>query len=96
MNTKQKIIISVIMLGTLMGSPDSMIVILAFPTLSESLHAAFITMLWVFLIYLLVVAFCTTNIVGGVSDAFIRRLMPLSGSQSSLSVLTGAFMDAGP
>ena len=41
------------MLGTLMGSLDSTIVILAFPTISDSLHASFIATLWVILIYLL-------------------------------------------
>jgi EmrB/QacA subfamily drug resistance transporter len=74
MDTKQKIIISVLMLGTLMGSLDSTIVILAFPTISESLHAAFITTLWMILIYLLVVAVCTTQL-GRIGDIYGRSRM---------------------
>ena len=74
MDTKQKIIISILMLGTLMGSLDSTIVILAFPTISDSLHAAFITTLWVILIYLLVVAVCTTQL-GRIGDIYGRSRM---------------------
>ena len=71
MDTRQKIIISVLMLGTLMGSLDSTIVILAFPTISESLHADLITTLWIILIYLLVVAVCTTQF-GRLGDIYGR------------------------
>ena len=74
MDTKQKIIISVLMLGTLMGSLDSTIVILAFPTISNSLHATFITTLWMILIYLLVVAVCTTQL-GRIGDIWGRGRM---------------------
>ncbi|MGD0079515.1 MAG: MFS transporter [Methanoregula sp.] len=74
MDTKQKIIISVLMLGTLMGSLDSTIVILAFPTISNSLHATFITTLWMILIYLLVVAVCTTQL-GRIGDIYGRSRM---------------------
>jgi EmrB/QacA subfamily drug resistance transporter len=71
MDNRQKIIIAVLMLGTLMGSLDSTIVILAFPTISQSLHAAFITTLWMILIYLLVVAVCTTQL-GRIGDIYGR------------------------
>jgi EmrB/QacA subfamily drug resistance transporter len=74
MDTKQKIIISILMLGTLMGSIDSTIVILAFPTISNSLHASFIATLWVILIYLLVVAVCTTQL-GRLGDIYGRSRM---------------------
>ncbi|MFZ1127797.1 MFS transporter [Methanoregula sp.] len=74
MDTKQKIIISILMLGTLMGSIDSTIVILAFPTISDSLHADFIATLWVILIYLLVVAICTTQL-GRIGDLYGRSRM---------------------
>ncbi len=74
MDTNQKIIISVLMLGTLMGSLDSTIVILAFPTISNSLHASFITTLWMILIYLLVVAVCTTQL-GRIGDIWGRGRM---------------------
>ena len=74
MDARQKIIISVLMLGTLMGSLDSTIVILAFPTISASLHAAFITTLWMILVYLLVVAVCTTQL-GRIGDIYGRSRM---------------------
>ena len=74
MDSKQKIIIGVLMLGTLMGSVDSTIVILAFPTISDSLHATFIATLWVILIYLLVVAVCTTQL-GRIGDIYGRSRM---------------------
>ena len=74
MDTKKKIIIFVLMLGTLMGSLDSTIVILAFPTISSSLHASFITTLWVILIYLLIVAVCTTQL-GRIGDIYGRSRM---------------------
>jgi MFS family permease len=74
MDTRQKIIIFVLMLGTLMGSLDSTIVILAFPTISESLHADMLTTIWIILIYLLVVAVCTTQL-GRLGDIYGRSRM---------------------
>ena len=74
MDTRQKIIIAVLMLGTLMGSLDSTIVILAFPTISQSLHADMLSTLWIILIYLLVVAVCTTQL-GRLGDIYGRSRM---------------------
>lgn len=74
MDAKQKLIIAILMLGTLMGSVDSTIVILAFPTITSSLHATFIATLWVILIYLLVVAVCTTQL-GRIGDIYGRSRM---------------------
>lgn len=74
MDTRQKIIIGVLMLGTLMGSLDSTIVILAFPTISQSLHADMLSTLWIILIYLLVVAVCTTQL-GRLGDIYGRSRM---------------------
>jgi EmrB/QacA subfamily drug resistance transporter len=74
MDTRQKIIIFVLMLGTLMGSLDSTIVILAFPTISDSLHADLVTTLWIILIYLLIVAVCTTQL-GRIGDIYGRSRM---------------------
>jgi EmrB/QacA subfamily drug resistance transporter len=74
MDTQQKIIILVLMLGTLMGSLDSTIVILAFPTISESFHADMLTTIWIILIYLLVVAVCTTQL-GRLGDIYGRCRM---------------------
>jgi EmrB/QacA subfamily drug resistance transporter len=74
MDTRQKIIIFVLMLGTLMGSLDSTIVILAFPTIAQSLHADMLTTIWIILIYLLVVAVCTTQL-GRLGDLYGRSKM---------------------
>jgi len=74
MDTRQRIIIAILMLGTLMGSLDSTIVILAFPTISQSLHADMLSTLWIILIYLLVVAVCTTQL-GRLGDIYGRSLM---------------------
>jgi EmrB/QacA subfamily drug resistance transporter len=74
MDTRQKIIITVLMLGTLMGSLDSTIVILAFPTISQSLHADMLTTIWIILIYLLVVAVFTTQL-GRLGDIYGRSRM---------------------
>ncbi len=74
MDTRQKIIIGILMLGTLMGSVDSTIVILAFPTISEHLHSDLLTTLWMILIYLLVVAVCTTQL-GRLGDLYGRSRM---------------------
>ena len=74
MDTRQKIIVSILMLGTLMGSLDSTIVILAFPTISTSLHADLLATLWIILVYLLVVAVCTTQF-GRLGDIYGRSKM---------------------
>lgn len=74
MESHQKIIVAVLMLGTLMGSLDSTIVILAFPTIAERLHSDLLTSLWIILAYLLVVAVCTTQL-GRIGDIFGRSRM---------------------
>ncbi len=74
MDTRQKIIVAVLMLGTLMGSLDSTIVILAFPTISTSLHADLLSTIWIILIYLLVVAVFTTQF-GRLGDIYGRSRM---------------------
>ena len=74
MDTRQKIIIFVLMLGTLMGSLDTTIVILAFPTISASLHSDLVTTLWIILIYLLIVAVFTTQM-GRLGDIYGRSRM---------------------
>jgi len=74
MDTNQKIVLAILMLGTLMGSLDSTIVILAFPTISESLHADLLSTLWMILVYLLVVAVCTTQL-GRLGDIYGRSRM---------------------
>jgi EmrB/QacA subfamily drug resistance transporter len=74
MESKQRIIIGILMLGTLMGSLDATIVILAFPTISEQLHADLLTTIWIILIYLLVVAVSTTQL-GRLGDIYGRSRM---------------------
>jgi EmrB/QacA subfamily drug resistance transporter len=74
MERSQRIILFVLALGTLMGALDSTIVILAFPTISESLHSDLITTLWIILIYLLVVAITTTQL-GRIGDIYGRSRM---------------------
>lgn len=74
METQQKVVMAVLMLGTLMGSLDSTIVILAFPTIAGTLHSDLITTLWVILIYLLVVAVTTTQL-GRIGDIYGRSRM---------------------
>ncbi|HTY15417.1 MAG TPA: MFS transporter [Methanoregulaceae archaeon] len=74
MERNQKIVLFILMLGTLMGSLDSTIVILAFPTISQSLHSDLLTTIWIILIYLLVVAVCTTQL-GRLGDSFGRSRM---------------------
>ena len=74
MERKQKVVMAVLMLGTLMGSLDSTIVILAFPTIAGTLHSDLITTLWVILVYLLVVAVTTTQL-GRIGDIYGRSRM---------------------
>jgi EmrB/QacA subfamily drug resistance transporter len=74
MERNEKVILGVLMLGTLMGSLDSTIVILAFPTIAGALHSDLLTTLWMILIYLLVVAVTTTQL-GRIGDIYGRSRM---------------------
>ncbi|WP_321507513.1 MFS transporter [uncultured Methanoregula sp.] len=74
MDTRQKIIIAILMLGTLLGSLDTTIVILAFPSISQGLHADLLSTIWIILIYLLVVAVFTTQL-GRLGDLYGRSRM---------------------
>ncbi len=62
-------ILFVVILGTLMASVDTTIVLLAFPTIAGNLHASLSTVLWTILIYLLLVSVLTTQ-AGRISDLF--------------------------
>lgn len=62
-------ILFIVILGTLMASVDTTIVLLAFPTIAGDLHAQLSTVLWTILIYLLVVSILTTQ-AGRISDLF--------------------------
>jgi EmrB/QacA subfamily drug resistance transporter len=70
----QSIILVIVVLGTLMGALDSTIVLLAFPAITDGLHADFITTIWIILTYLLVIAVTTTQL-GRIGDLYGRTTM---------------------
>ncbi len=57
-----------------MGALDSTIVLLAFPAITDGLHADFITTIWIILTYLLVIAVTTTQL-GRLGDLYGRTTM---------------------
>jgi EmrB/QacA subfamily drug resistance transporter len=69
--THNGIVLAIVMLGTLMGALDSTIVLLAFPTINDSLHSDLATSLWIILAYLLVLAVATTQM-GRIGDIYGR------------------------
>jgi EmrB/QacA subfamily drug resistance transporter len=74
MMKSQNIVLSIVVLGTLMGALDSTIVLLAFPVITEGLRSDFITTIWIILAYLLVIAVTTTQL-GRVGDIYGRSTM---------------------
>jgi len=62
-------VLFIVILGTLMASVDTTIVLLAFPTITSDLHADLTTVLWTILIYLLLVSILTTQ-AGRISDLY--------------------------
>ena len=85
MERLQKIRLSILVLGTLMGALDSTIVILAFPVIAEELHSDLLTTMWVILIYLLIVASLTSE-PGGSGISSVEPACSTSDSVYSLSV----------
>jgi EmrB/QacA subfamily drug resistance transporter len=67
----QTIVLTIVVLGTLMGALDSTIVLLAFPVINDSLHSNFITSIWIILAYLLIIAVTTTQM-GRIGDIYGR------------------------
>ena len=67
----QSIVLSVVVLGTLMGALDTTIVLLAFPVINDSLNSNFVTSIWIILAYLLVIAVTTTQM-GRIGDIYGR------------------------
>ncbi len=65
------IVLSIIVLGTLMGALDSTIVLLAFPVINDSLHSDLATSIWIILAYMLVLAVATTQM-GRIGDSYGR------------------------
>ena len=74
MDRQQKIVLSVLVLGTLMGALDSTIVILAFPVIADGLHADLLSTMWIILVYLLIMASLTVPL-GRLGDLFGRPRM---------------------
>jgi EmrB/QacA subfamily drug resistance transporter len=66
-----RIILTIIVLGTMMGALDSTIVLLAFPVINDSLHSDLATTIWIILAYLLVIAVATTQM-GRIGDIYGR------------------------
>ena len=67
-------ILLIVVIGVLMGSIDTTIVLLALPTLTNSLHTNLISSIWVILSYLLVIAVTTTQF-GRLGDIYGRSRM---------------------
>ena len=65
-------VLFIVVLGTLMASVDSTIVLLAFPTIAGDLHAGLAAIIWVILIYLLLTAILTTQF-GRIGDMLGRN-----------------------
>ncbi len=70
-NPHSRIILAIIVLGTLMGALDSTIVLLSFPVINDSLQATLAVSLWIILAYLLVLAVATTQM-GRIGDSYGR------------------------
>ncbi len=73
-NRHRNIVLTIVVLGTMMGAVDVTIVLLAFPSITESIHADFLTSIWIILAYLLVIAVTTTQL-GRLGDIYGRSRM---------------------
>ncbi len=72
--SRENLILSVIVIGVLMASIDSTIVLLAFPAITTSLHSNISTVIWVILIYMIVVAVFSSQF-GKIGDIYGRGRM---------------------
>ena len=77
MARSSRLIIS-LMIAVLMGAVDSTIVLLALPTINDSLHTQLSVSIWIIMIYLLVIAVGTTQL-GRLGDLFTRKKIFISG-----------------
>jgi EmrB/QacA subfamily drug resistance transporter len=66
------LVLFIVVLGTLMASVDTTIVLLAFPTIAGDLHAGLAAIIWVILIYLLLTSILTTQF-GRIGDMIGRN-----------------------
>ncbi|MGC8546298.1 MAG: MFS transporter [Thermoplasmata archaeon] len=71
---RENMILAVVVIGTLMASIDSTIVLLAFPAITSALHSNISTIIWVILIYMIIVAVFSTQF-GRVGDIYGRGKM---------------------
>jgi Arabinose efflux permease len=67
----QRVVLLVLVLGTLMSAVDATIVLLALPEIAQSLHADLFTVIWTLLAYLLVSAILSTQ-AGRIGDIYGR------------------------
>ncbi len=72
--SKENMILAIVVIGTLMASIDSTIVLLAFPAMTAALHSTISTIIWVILIYMIVVAIFSTQF-GRIGDIYGRGRM---------------------
>jgi EmrB/QacA subfamily drug resistance transporter len=72
MASSSRWILFIVVLGTLMASVDTTIVLLAFPTIAGDLHAGLADVIWVILIYLLLTSILTTQF-GRIGDLIGRN-----------------------
>ncbi|GGM77125.1 MFS transporter [Thermogymnomonas acidicola] len=100
MSEHRNLILASVMIGMLMSAIDTTIVILALPTITESLKAPFLDTIWVILIYLLVLAALTTQL-GRLGDIFGRGrafnigfLLFIAGSAASGAAPDARFLIA--
>ena len=75
---KENIILSILVMGTMMGAIDATIVLLALPAMTASLNSDLASTIWVIIIYLLVIAVSTTQL-GRLGDLYGRGKMFNSG-----------------
>jgi EmrB/QacA subfamily drug resistance transporter len=71
---RENTILAVVVIGTLMASIDSTIVLLAFPAITSALHSNISTIIWIILIYMITVAVFSTQF-GRVGDIYGRGRM---------------------
>jgi EmrB/QacA subfamily drug resistance transporter len=71
MQRENKVLLILVM-GMLMGSIDTTIVILALPSITDSLHSNLSLSVWLIVVYLLIVSVATTQL-GRLGDLFGRR-----------------------
>ncbi|MGC8676584.1 MAG: MFS transporter [Candidatus Micrarchaeia archaeon] len=73
-HAKEGLVLLVVVIGTLMASIDSTIVLLAFPAMTEALHSNISVIIWVILTYIIVVAVFSTQF-GRIGDIYGRSRM---------------------